>query len=127
MNYLYIHLSKSEFELKGFAIMKLKKNMYNIILEIICLVLLIGVWIYLFFNWNKIPDEIPGHYNAMGQVDRMGSKWELLVLPVIGWLMYLGMSMVEMFPQIWNTGVTVTEENKERIYRILKNMISTVK
>jgi hypothetical protein len=63
----------------------------------------------------------------MGEIDRMGSKLELLVLPIIGWLMYLGLSAVEKFPQIWNTGVTVTEENKERVYRILKNMMSTVK
>jgi uncharacterized membrane protein YhdT len=83
--------------------------------------------IYLFLKWNSIPDRIPGHYNAMGEIDRMGSKEELLVLPVIGWLMYLGMTVIEKFPQIWNTGVTVTEENKERVYRVLKNMLSTLK
>jgi hypothetical protein len=83
--------------------------------------------IYLFLNWNSIPEKIPGHYNAMGKIDRMGSKKELLVLPIISWLMYLGMTALERFPQIWNTGVTVTEENKERVYRVLKNMLSTMK
>jgi hypothetical protein len=28
---------------------------------------------------------------------------------------------------VWNTGVTITEDNKTRIYRILKNMIGTTK
>ncbi len=107
--------------------MKVKKNKYNIFVEIVCLILLIGVLIYLFLNWNSIPDKIPGHYNAMGEIDSIGSKGELLILPFIGWLMYLGLSVIENFPQIWNTGVTVTEENKERVYRILKNMISTIK
>jgi uncharacterized membrane protein len=107
--------------------MKLKKNKYNIFAEIVCLSLLIGVLIYLLLNWNSIPDMIPGHYNAMGEIDRMGSKVELLVLFIIGWLMYLGMTMIEKFPQVWNTGVTVTEENKERVYRVLKNMLSTMK
>jgi uncharacterized membrane protein len=107
--------------------MKLKKNKYNIFAEIVCLSLLIGVLIYLLLNWNSIPDSIPGHYNAMGEIDRMGSKVELLVLFIIGWLMYLGMTMVENFPQVWNTGVTVTEENKERVYRVIKNMLSTMK
>jgi uncharacterized membrane protein len=105
--------------------MKLKKNKFNIFVEIVCLILLIGVLIFLFLNWNSIPDRIPGHYNAMGEIDRIGSKKELLVLPIIGWLMYLGMTVVEKYPQIWNTGVTVTEENKERVYRVLKNMLST--
>lgn len=106
---------------------KLKKNKYDVFVEIVCLILLIGVLIYLFINWNNIPDEISGHYNAMGEIDRMGSKGELLVTPIIAWLMYLGMTVIERFPQIWNTGVTVTEENKERVYRILKNMLGTVK
>lgn len=107
--------------------MKLKKNKYNIFAEIVCLSLLIGVLIYLLLNWNSIPDMIPGHYNAMGEIDRMGSKVELLALFIIGWLMYLGMTIIENFPQVWNTGVTVTEENKERVYRVLKNMLSTMK
>lgn len=107
--------------------LKIRNSKYDIMVEIVCLILLIGVLIYLFLNWNSIPEKIPGHYNAMGEVDRMGSKKELLVLPIISWLMYLGMTVLERFPQIWNTGVTVTEENKERVYRVLKNMLSTIK
>ena len=107
--------------------LKLKKNKYDILVEIVCLILLISVLIYLYFNWSNIPNKIPGHYNAMGVIDRMGSKNELLVLPMISWLMYIGMTVLEKFPQAWNTGVTVTEENKERVYKVLKNMISTMK
>lgn len=107
--------------------MQVKKNKYNIFVEVVCLILLIGVLIYLFLNWSSIPDKIPGHYNSMGEIDRMGSKGELLILPIVGWLMYIGLTVVEHFPQIWNTGVTVTEKNKERVYGILKNMMSTVK
>ena len=46
----------------------------------------------------------------------MGSKGELVILPIIGWLMYIFLTVIENFPQIWNTGVTVTEENKDRVY-----------
>jgi len=108
-------------------IMKVEKTKYDIFVEIVCLTLLIGVSIYLYLNWSTIPDKIPGHYNAMGQIDRMGSKGELLILPIIGWLIYLFLTVIEKFPQIWNTGVTVTEENKERVYRITKNLLNTVK
>jgi len=107
--------------------MKVKKTKYDIFVEMACLTLLIGVLIYLYLNWSTIPDKIPGHYNAMGQIDRMGSKGELLILPIIGWLIYLFLTVIEKFPQIWNTGVTVTEENKERVYRITKNLLNTVK
>lgn len=107
--------------------MKLKRTKYEMVIEILCLMLLIGVMVYLFLEWKDIPDLIPGHYNAMGEVDRMGNKGELLVLPIIGWIMYIVITILEQIPQIWNTGVTVTEENKERVYRIIKNMISTMK
>ncbi|BCN31070.1 DUF1648 domain-containing protein [Anaeromicropila herbilytica] len=107
--------------------MKVKRNKYNIFVEIVCLILLIGITIYLIMNWNSFPDKIPGHYNTMGQIDRMGNKIELLLLPVMAWLIYIGITITERFPQAWNTGVTVTEENKERVYPVLKNMISTTK
>ncbi len=107
--------------------MKIRRNGYDIAANILCLLLLIGIPIYLFINWSNIPDRIPGHYNAMGEVDRMGSKNELLLLPIVNILMYAGLSVVECFPQIWNTGVRVTEENKVRVYRTIKSLISTLK
>ena len=105
----------------------IKKSKYDIAINVICLLLLFWIVIYLFVDWNNIPDKIPGHYNAMGKVDRWGNKAELLVLPIIGWIMYIGITAIEHFPQVWNTGVTVTEENKARIYRILKDMNGTLK
>lgn len=107
--------------------MIMKRGKYDVVINLSCLLLLLGVVAYLSVNWSNIPDKIPGHYNAMGEVDRWGNKGELLVLPIIGWIMFIGITILEHFPQIWNTGVTVTEENKVRIYRILKNMIGTTK
>ena len=37
------------------------------------------------------------------------------------------MFVVERFPRLWNTGVAVTEENKERVYRVIRNLLSTIK
>ena len=49
------------------------------------------------------------------------------MLPIISWVLYGFITLVERYPQIWNTGVTVTEENCARVYRILKNMIAVIK
>ena len=107
--------------------MNLKMNKHDVFVEVVCLILLMGVFVYLFISWDNIPDKIPGHYNAMGQVDRIANKSELIVLPIIACLMYIGLTAIGRIPQIWNTGVTVTEENKERVYRVLKNMLGTMK
>lgn len=107
--------------------MKIKGNLYNLFVNLICIVLLIGIFIYLLLNWGNIPDKISGHYNAIGEIDKMINKVELFVLPIIGLFMYLCFTIIGKFPQLWNTGVVVTEENKEYVFRNLKNMLNTLK
>ena len=107
--------------------MKLRRTWYDIFVNVICIGLLVGIFLYLYLSWNTIPDKIPGHYNAAGVMDRWGNKSELLFTPITVLVMYIGITLVESFPQIWNTGIQITEANRERVYRILKNLIGTVK
>ncbi len=67
-----------------------------------------------------IPQKIPTHYGVGGQPDARGDKSSCVVLLVIGGVMWLMMWGIEQVPMIWNTGVKVTEENRVRVYRILK-------
>lgn len=103
------------------------RSIFSFLLNWMCLLILIGSAIYLAFTWNNIPSKIPAHYNAAGEIDRWGNKIELLILPAIGWIVYIGLSIVERFPQTWNTGVTVTAENRDRIYSVMANMLVTLK
>ena len=107
--------------------MKIKTNKYDFFVEACCLLCLIGVLIYLLISWQHIPQKVPGHYNVLGEIDKMTSKESLIPLFITSWIMYIGLSVIEKFPQIWNTGVKVTEKNKGKVYRILKSMLSTVK
>lgn len=107
--------------------MMIKKNSLDIIAEVICIAVLAFTTIYVIFMYIQLPDKIPVHYNASGIIDRYGSKIELFILLVVAWGMYLGLSVVAKFPQTWNTGVTVTAKNKDKVYRITKNMLKTVK
>lgn len=107
--------------------MKIKRTWYDIGISAVCLILLLGMTAYLVIRWGSLPDQVPGHYNAHGEVTRWGSKGELWTLPIVGWIIYIGISVLERFPSAWNTGVTVTEKNKERVYRLLKSMIAGMK
>ena len=107
--------------------MKIKNNLADNIMEVICLILMVGIVLYLILVWNKLPDKIPAHYDWAGNVDRWGSKGELLILPIMTWIMYGFFSVVELFPKAWNTGVKVTEENQARVYRVLKYMVKSLK
>jgi len=107
--------------------MKMKNSIFDIAINVCCLLTLAGVTVFLAAAWGSIPARVPMHYNFAGEIDRWGSKYEMLFLPVTAWAMYLLITVLERFPGIWNTGVRITEENRERVYRILKNMIITVK
>ena len=104
-----------------------KKHPLDKLMNRLSLVVLLGTAVFLVLYWRDIPQKVPMHFNAAGQIDRWGSKAELLILPVIAWLLYLMMTVVEQLPGAWNTGVKVTEENRERVYALLAHMLSTLK
>ena len=106
---------------------EIRKNALDVIETIVSLLCIVGVVVYLLLAWGSIPDRIPGHYNALGEVDHWSGKSSLIVLPIISWLIFGFITLVERYPQIWNTGITVTEQNRERVYRLLKNLIALVK
>ena len=62
------------------------------ILEGICFAVLAGMFLGLLIFWGRIPGRIPGHYNGAGEIDRWGSKLELLILPVVSGFIYLFIS-----------------------------------
>ena len=107
--------------------MKIKRKKFDIILNILCWIILVSTMLFLIITWSKIPDTIPMHYDSAGNIDRFGSKLEILVLPIIILIVYTFITIIEKFPEAWNTGIKVTEENKERVYSTLLHLISTIK
>lgn len=105
----------------------MKRSLLDKTLNRLCLLILLGTAVFLALYWKRIPLEVPMHYNAAGEIDRWGPRAELLILPVIAWLLYGIMTVVEQFPGAWNTGVKVTAENRERVYALLGHMLSTLK
>ena len=89
--------------------------------------MLIGTLLYLILGWSSFPDQIPAHYNAAGEIDRYGGKGEIFFIEVVMWLMYLGIGLLEKYPESWNTGVKVTPANREKVYCTVRYFIKTLK
>lgn len=102
------------------------KIVYRII-DIICLLTLIGTVVWLIIYWDNMPDEIAMHYNAAGEIDKTSSKKDIIMLPIMSFLMYGIMFFVEHIPGAWNTGVKVTPENSARVYKIIRRMLAILK
>lgn len=104
---------------------KIKKSTYDWILGILSILCLAVATVFIMALWNNVPAQVPKHYNAAGEIDAISDKGSIIFLLVLAWILYFFMLIVEQFPQFWNTGVTVTEYNREKVYHILKNMLVT--
>ncbi len=82
---------------------------------------------YIVVMWSKLPDKIPGHFNGIGEVDRWGSKIELIILPIIGGFLWLVMTLLEKAPHMHNYPARLNEQNVEAFYRNSRKILNEVK
>lgn len=66
--------------------MRIKKILYNLLMILPLIFTLIMLPI--------LPDTIPGHYNLAGVVDRYGSKYESLILPILTIVMGISVKVI---------------------------------
>lgn len=107
--------------------MKIRMNLFDMIINILCIIMIIGVGVYLFIIWGEIPEQMPAQYNLSGEVSRWAGKNEILFMPALALFMFVFITVIELFPRIWNIPVRVTAANIGRVYRMIKNMIGCIK
>lgn len=107
--------------------MKLKNSYLQSIAEIFGGLLLISLILFVIIKWKHIPDQIPGHYNAAGEVDKWANRNSILFLPIVAVILYSILSVISLFPAIWNIPVKVTAKNEICIYQIVKSMLICMK
>ncbi len=94
-------------------------------INIVSLAMIIAYIGYCFFAWDKLPEMIPRHYNALGEIDAYWSKNHFLFLPAITVFLYVFMSLTERFPQMWNipqkkgVDITTQENNLSLAYSMM--------
>ncbi|WP_456276289.1 DUF1648 domain-containing protein [Bacillus sp. AK128] len=86
-----------------------------------------GSIILLIAIWNQLPEQVPGHYNAAGEVDRWGAKYELLILPGVGVFMTLFMQIFEKLPETHNYPKRFNESNAAQFYLQSRKVLNQVK
>jgi uncharacterized membrane protein len=104
-----------------------RTTLWQRIAGILSPVILLGTILFIVLRWRTLPEQIPTHYNMAGEIDGYGSRWTLLVLPVIGLVTDLVVAISSRFPQSWNAGVKITVYNRVRIYRIMRDLLSEVR
>ena len=49
---------------------KVPSTRYHKIVNLLCIIILTGTLVFLVTNWTMIPDQIPGHYDSAGVINR---------------------------------------------------------
>ncbi|NLO48590.1 MAG: DUF1648 domain-containing protein [Clostridiales bacterium] len=107
--------------------MKLKHTRFQLLLELICLLLLLAMFAFVSAKWQNLPEKIPAHFNAAGEIDRWGNKDELWFLPGISVFLYGLITAVTFLPAIWNIPGKIKEENIPAVYTCTKTMLIALK
>lgn len=97
------------------------------LLENLGWVIVVLMWVFLFINYAKIPETIPTHFDAAGKPDDFGSKLSFIIIPIIGTALFIGLTILNRFPHIFNYPIKITEENKEKQFRLATRMIRVLK
>ncbi|MDD6237472.1 MAG: DUF1648 domain-containing protein [Clostridiales bacterium] len=108
----------------------MKKNSYTAwqtIAEIFSAIILIGTLAALIFYWPQIADKIPSHYNDAGQPDAWSNKNMLITLAIVQAVLFIGITVLSLFPKIWNMPTAVSETGKQFMILKTRTMICNMK
>ncbi|WP_249310348.1 DUF1648 domain-containing protein [Bacillus sp. FJAT-49736] len=105
--------------------LNIPRSKIEIILDIFCLLLIIGNIVYLMFEYPSLSSRIPIHFN--GDVpDGWGNKGMLWVLPAVSIVIALGLTILERFPHTFNYS-HLSEVNIEKQYKNARQMMNVFK
>ena len=86
-----------------------------------------ALWFLILWKYSSLPETIPTHFNGAGRPDGYGGKGTLLMLPVIGTVLFVSMTILNRFPQIFNYPTNITVENAARQYANATRMMRFLK
>lgn len=86
-----------------------------------------ALWILVITNYVSLPNTIPIHFNHAGQVDGYGGKEMILVLTFIATAIFIGMTILNKYPHIFNYPTEITEENALKHYTNATRLLRYVK
>lgn len=88
------------------------------IVEFLGLIIIAFTVLFPLIIYSRLPDIIPTHININGEVDSYGRKGMFIILPIVSIVTYVGISVLQKFPHIFNYPVEVNENNFPKLYSL---------
>ena len=111
----------------GKPILRIEKNIYDRIIEFIGVLFLVALIAIPVIYYKQLPDRIPVHFNGAGEADGFGGKSSIWIFPAVGLFIWLLMTIVAAFPNIFNYPVKITQQNAPVQYRLAVRLIRIMK
>lgn len=106
--------------------LKMPRTFLENILDITAIVLFIASSANLIMQWSSMPRTVPTHFNGTGEPDGWGSKNHLWILLIVGFMMWVLLTILEKFPHVYNY-LFLTDENVDRQYKNARLMLNVIK
>ena len=106
---------------------KLELTKADKILEIVGWLLIIVIWGFTITNYSNLPETIPTHFNGAGQTDGFGGKATILTLPLIATILFIGLTLLNKFPHVFNYPINITQDNAFKQYTNATRLIRYLK
>lgn len=104
----------------------IKLELLDLIIEVVGAIALITMIALPILYYNELPETIPIHFNANGEVNGWSHKSTIWILPAIGAVVYVMLVVINKSPHIFNYLVKITEENAYRQYQLASRMMRTL-
>jgi uncharacterized membrane protein len=100
---------------------------FDLILEIAAFLFILAIWLLPIFAYQILPETIPTHYNLKGEIDDWGSKGTIFILPSFALVLYIGLTVMNKYPQIFNYPTKVTQDNALQLYSKATRLMRIIK
>src|ERR1700709_1777748 len=91
------------------------------VMEFVGWMLLIALWVLVGVTYFNLPPNIPTHFNASGRVNGYGNRITFILLPILGTVLYVGMTVLNKYPWIFNY-INYTYDNALQQYTYATKM-----
>jgi uncharacterized membrane protein len=91
---------------------------------------LLGILFFLGFviyQYPRLPDSIPSHFNGAGKPDDYSGKSSMLFLAGIGIFIYILLSLIALVPHQFNYTIKITPANALKQYTVAIRLIRYLK
>ncbi len=108
-------------------IYKIELSLLDKLLDILGWLILLLFWLMTVLNYSNMPDTIPTHFDLSGKPDSFGNKSTIFILPILCSILFVGMTILNKFPHIFNYPTKITSRNAESQYTIATRLIRYLK